>query len=274
MIFFTLIRTFTDMGRWKKGQIGKKKTKKRIRPVSHMESMMGKDQHAVYAEILTGQPARQPSPNLTPPAARLLRPLYTFKHPRRKLCKINYDLTKACKTAYYKVFARHGISTGDALLASTTLELARGARFRVTFQRLLNKQTDIPESVPQGAEEQAILFKLIKAMDVHGISASKVNEMRQILAKGAIPSSDKIRAGIATLNTQIKENLGLYSGPKHAGVDPRKTVTWLIENGLIPDERRIGLLWSGDGRQTGRKMQSVQIGVCMTMTMTATMNTP
>ena len=98
-------------------------------------------------------------------------------------------------------------------------------------------------------------------MDVHGISASKINEVRQILPKKVLPSSDKIKAGIASLNQQITEVLGLYSGPNHAGVNAKKALVWLIQNGLIPDERRIGLLWSGDGRQTGRKMRSVQIGV-------------
>ena len=256
------------MGRWRKGRIGRKSTKQRIRPVSHMESMLGKEQHAVYTEILTGHPA---PPTAQLPRPRRLRPLSTFLHPSRKISRLNYDLTIACKTAYDRAFARHRISTGDALLKPTTLELARGAKFCVIIQRVL-RQVGILEEVPSATacydndihairEKQMILFKLIKAMDVHGISARKVNELRQILPKKAIPSSDKIKAAIATLNDQTRETLGMYSGPTHAGVDPKKTVIWLLQNGLIPDERRIGLLWSGDGRQTGRKMRSVQIGV-------------
>ena len=83
-----------------------------------MESMMGKEQHGVYVEILTGQ--TQAVLDLSRPT----RPLSAFKHQSRKIGRLNYDLTKACKTAYDKVFARHRISQGDAFLTPTTFELA------------------------------------------------------------------------------------------------------------------------------------------------------
>ena len=48
-------------------------------------------------------------------------------------------------------------------------------------------------------------------MDVHGLSAAKVNEIRQILPRTYRQSFDKIRGGIAALNQTIIDSLGLCS---------------------------------------------------------------
>ncbi len=92
-------------------------------------------------------------------------------------------------------------------------------------------------------------------MDVHCISANTVNEIRAILPRKAIPSSDRIKDVVAYLNGEIKDKLGLRSGSDYAFVNARKTIVWLIQNGIFPDERRLGLLFTGDGKNTGRKMK-------------------
>jgi hypothetical protein len=68
-------------------------------------------------------------------------------------------------------------------------------------------------------------------------------------------------SGVAILNNEITEKLGLRSSSDSAFVDARKTIVWLIQNGIFPDERRLGLLFTGDGKNTGRKMKSVGLGV-------------
>ena len=248
------------MGRFRKGRIGKQK-KKRLVPVTVHETRMGKEQHTAYVQLLEdvlGTQAGNRQSHSRAPPPRIMS-LSSLRHPGRKIAKINKNLTEAFNAANNAVFKNHGIHPGDPLLQPTTLELPSTVhdKFRVIVQRILHDQPDLPECVlnpdlvdgPVVATE--ILFKLIKAMDVHGLSAAKVNEIRQILPRTALPSSDKIRGGIAALNQTIIESLGLYSDATYATVDVTKTITWLIQSGLIPDERRIGLLFSGDGRSTG-----------------------
>ena len=69
-------------------------------------------------------------------------------------------------------------------------------------------------------DAQVCLQKLVKLMDSRSISASKLNEIRQLFPD--IPGSQQIRELRLSLDAEILENLGLYFGPDFAGVDPRK----------------------------------------------------
>ena len=257
------------MARFAKGRIAPRRKKRSNGPVIREDGRMSAHQHNTYVALLRGDdhqdrtlPTHLPHP--APPQAKRIKSLSSLEHPDRKRARINKNLVEAFDAASSAVIEQHGTHPNDPLLRPTTLELPSTVhdKFRVIIQRIFRDQPECvpePDVVADHVVAPEILFKLIKAMDVHGLSAAKVNEIRQILPRTVI--FDKIRGGIAALNQTIIDSLGLCSEANYAAVDVTKTITWLIENRLIPDERRSGLLFSGDGRSTGRKMSSVALGV-------------
>ena len=189
---------------------------------------------------------------------QLSRGLSTFKYPKKKAARAANDLA----TAVDGVLDGHGISDADLpIIQSAALNLPADTRLAKLIKPP-EQEANIPHPSPIAVNpkpDTQILQKLVKLMDTKSISSKKVNEVRQLFP--AIPAYHKIRELQKTLDSNIAETLGLYSGPDYAGVDPSKVVRRLLHLGLIPGVRRKYFLISGDGKNTGRKMKSTSLGM-------------
>ena len=214
--------------------------------------------------LLTPPPARNPKhplPANPPPAPKasrdqrrppLNKPLSSYKHPRRKLQRIQADLD----VAFHQVMVDHGVMEDD--LPTIRLHLAKG---ETMLAKLVQSSGWRPELIVTdvGLGITVDVRALVKVMDTHAISRAKINALRHVLPD--VPSDARIRDETAALDAEVETHLGLYWTPDSAGVDPKKVIIHLLKNGLIPTERRLLFSITGDGKSTGRKMKSTSLGM-------------
>ena len=233
------------MPRYKNGCIGKKRRKQRDTHCSLEESKMGKKTHARYVQMLqvsspcptpSQLPLRSiPSPRrMAPPKKRTIREIETFKAPRKKARRVNQDMQDSLNQAFTAVLERHGIASEDPglfpICMTLDANLAGGSTVKVVSvndEGAEGRPASITSPLPHDEMEmQTNLLKLVKVMDTHDISSTKLNKVRQIYRD--LPSSDQVKEAIKDLNEQVKTTIGVHGGPGWASIDVTKAVTFLI----------------------------------------------